>query len=213
MTKSERLLHLIELLRRNQPMSLSELCAACRVSQRTMYRDIQSLSRLNVPVYFKDGYCLRDGTGAIKDELSADDIELIFFSMRNCLLAEYPYFDKKFKAIEQVFQSQLPKTAADSSRLFIGKRNCIEAGNHRHSDVLDRFFQAVRYQRMISFRSDADGTRNRSSRSGDGAEMEGLFIPMAVRVREDGIYLLISRDKDSKPIEIALTAVRELTLA
>ena len=56
MSKSDRLLHEINLLKTRQTLYASDIAKECGVSKRTIYRDILSLSTARIPVYFDDGY-------------------------------------------------------------------------------------------------------------------------------------------------------------
>lgn len=58
MSKYDRLLHLLNLLRSRHKLQASDLARECEVSERTIYRDIMSLSSANIPIYFDDGYKL-----------------------------------------------------------------------------------------------------------------------------------------------------------
>ncbi|MCH9032280.1 MAG: HTH domain-containing protein, partial [candidate division Zixibacteria bacterium] len=56
MTKAERLFHIVRFLRVRGKADISELAEECSVSHRTVYRDILSLSELNVLIYYENGY-------------------------------------------------------------------------------------------------------------------------------------------------------------
>jgi predicted DNA-binding transcriptional regulator YafY len=58
MSKYDRLLHLLNLLRSSNNLKAVDLARKCEVSERTIYRDIMSLSSANIPIYFDDGYKL-----------------------------------------------------------------------------------------------------------------------------------------------------------
>lgn len=63
MTKASRLIRLITLLRSHRSMSCARLARELGVSERTVYRDIDSLSEVNVPVYYDgSGYHLQDNS-------------------------------------------------------------------------------------------------------------------------------------------------------
>ena len=58
MTKSERLIFILSLLRGNKFLRASDLAGKCGVSERTIYRDIISISGINIPIYYENGYRL-----------------------------------------------------------------------------------------------------------------------------------------------------------
>ncbi len=62
MRKIERLLYILSLLRTNHWLKASDLARKCEVSERSIYRDIISISEANIPIYFDGGYrLLHDG--------------------------------------------------------------------------------------------------------------------------------------------------------
>lgn len=58
MSKYDRLIHVLNLLRSRKSLKAADIARECEVSERTVYRDILALSSANVPVYFDDGYKL-----------------------------------------------------------------------------------------------------------------------------------------------------------
>ncbi|HUV30283.1 MAG TPA: YafY family protein [Acidobacteriota bacterium] len=58
MPKYDRLLHILNLLRSRRNLNAARLAQECGVTERSIYRDILSLSEANVPIYFDRGYKL-----------------------------------------------------------------------------------------------------------------------------------------------------------
>jgi hypothetical protein len=56
MKKAERLLYILSLLRANKRLRARDLALKCGVTERTIYRDVISISGSNIPIYFEDGY-------------------------------------------------------------------------------------------------------------------------------------------------------------
>ncbi|MFH2035785.1 MAG: YafY family protein [Candidatus Zixiibacteriota bacterium] len=56
MPKYDRLLFILNLLRSRKNMNAEALAEECGVTPRTIYRDIISLSEMNVPIYYDRGY-------------------------------------------------------------------------------------------------------------------------------------------------------------
>jgi predicted DNA-binding transcriptional regulator YafY len=55
-SKHDRLLQLLSMLRRRRRHSVKDLARECGVSVRTVYRDINTLSEANYPIYYDSGY-------------------------------------------------------------------------------------------------------------------------------------------------------------
>jgi len=58
MSKYDRLLFVLNLLRGRPGLSADQLARECEISERTIYRYITSLSSANIPIYFDKGYRL-----------------------------------------------------------------------------------------------------------------------------------------------------------
>ena len=84
---------------------IRELAVECSVSQLTVYRDILSLSELNVPIYYDNGYRLSRSQDLGAFRVTLEQYELIRFALRFNPLYEMPYFEGKLKAIDLMIQS------------------------------------------------------------------------------------------------------------
>jgi predicted DNA-binding transcriptional regulator YafY len=58
MSKAERIIYILSLLRCHRFLRARDLAEKCDVSERTIYRDIISISGTNIPIYFQNGYRL-----------------------------------------------------------------------------------------------------------------------------------------------------------
>ena len=58
MSKYDRLLYILNLLRSRKTLNAARLAEECGVTERSIYRDIISLSEANVPIYYDNGYKL-----------------------------------------------------------------------------------------------------------------------------------------------------------
>jgi predicted DNA-binding transcriptional regulator YafY len=58
MAKYDRLFHILNLLRSRRSLSAKRLAEECQVTERSIYRDLISLSEANIPVYYDKGYKL-----------------------------------------------------------------------------------------------------------------------------------------------------------
>ncbi|MFZ1684640.1 MAG: HTH domain-containing protein [Candidatus Zixiibacteriota bacterium] len=102
MTKSERLLYLIRLMREGKGIRLKTLSETCQVSQRTVYRDLISLSRVNVPVRLeKSGYRIarENSSLAILAEFP-DERDLVRLILRTTELARIDLFADRIVSLD-----------------------------------------------------------------------------------------------------------------
>lgn len=61
MPKYDRLLYILNLLRSRRSLNAERLAEECQVTERSIYRDIISLSEANIPIYYDHGYKLASG--------------------------------------------------------------------------------------------------------------------------------------------------------
>jgi predicted DNA-binding transcriptional regulator YafY len=60
MSKAERIIYILTLLRNHRYLKAKDLADRCGVSERTIYRDLISISSSNIPIYYNNGYRLVD---------------------------------------------------------------------------------------------------------------------------------------------------------
>ncbi len=58
MAKYDRLLYILNLLRSRKTLNAARIARECEVTERSIYRDIISLSEANIPIYYDRGYKL-----------------------------------------------------------------------------------------------------------------------------------------------------------
>ncbi len=200
MTKAERLLFLSNLIRNRGPVFVEELASECEVSSRTIYRDINSLSRMNFPVYYDNGYRLSRDTTSIGGVLSADDVDLICFALRNNVLAEYPFFKRKFSVIEQLLKTKVKQGKERQINLFQFERQGQKDLTPQELRIISRFVEAAIERKKI-----------RISTKGK-AKHDGTVIPVSVRRRPDATYLVQATDIHAPLEEILVTSITKIEI-
>jgi predicted DNA-binding transcriptional regulator YafY len=108
MTKAERLLFIVNLFRIRKAISLEELAQECEVSKRTIYRDLISLSDLNIPVYFDRGYRLSRDVSLPALNFTKEEEEIIGFCLQNSMLCRSQHFRNILRNIELKILSAVP---------------------------------------------------------------------------------------------------------
>jgi predicted DNA-binding transcriptional regulator YafY len=79
MTKYDRLLYILNLLRSRRNMTAGRLAKECGVTERSIYRDILALSEANIPIYYDNGYKL--ASDSFLPPLNFDYDEYLFLKM------------------------------------------------------------------------------------------------------------------------------------
>jgi predicted DNA-binding transcriptional regulator YafY len=85
MAKLENILLLVNLLHHRRCVSLETMKKMCGVSNRTLFRYIQTISGANIPIYYDrdlGGYRLLDSPGMQIDNINIDEAIIVAFALR-----------------------------------------------------------------------------------------------------------------------------------
>ncbi|MDE6141368.1 MAG: YafY family transcriptional regulator, partial [Bacilli bacterium] len=104
--KNNRLFGIVYLLLSNENMTAKKLADYFEVSTRTIYRDIEALSELHIPIYMnkgkKGGICLTDNYKLDKALLTDDEQKEILFSLQGINKLQIAT-DKTYNKLQSVF--------------------------------------------------------------------------------------------------------------
>ena len=114
MTKTERLLFILNLFRVKKSARIDELAAECNVSRRTIYRDLQVLIAMDIPIYCNDGYNLVDKISMPPLNFTREEQELLGYCLMNTPLKRSPRFAEKIRNIELKIISAIPHIKRNS---------------------------------------------------------------------------------------------------
>jgi predicted DNA-binding transcriptional regulator YafY len=113
-SKLDRLLLILNLLRSRRNLKASTLAKECEVSERTIFRDIQALSQARVPVYFEDGYKLLTDAFLPPLNLTIDELLTIYLGLSSEPVQSIECLRKLAKQALVKLESSIPvKTKAD----------------------------------------------------------------------------------------------------
>lgn len=120
MRKMERLLYILSLLRTNHWFKASDLAKKCEVSERTIYRDIISISEANIPIYFDGGYRLLHNGFLPPVNLSESEAEFLLSLLRSSLFeGDKPYGKTAAVIIDKINAGR--SKARESKPISIGE--------------------------------------------------------------------------------------------
>jgi predicted DNA-binding transcriptional regulator YafY len=151
MSRAERLLDLIQLLRRHRrPVAGAALAAEIGVSLRTLYRDIETLKAQGAPIDGEAGvgYVLRPGFMLPPLMLSEEEIEALVLGSRWVSERADGLLGKAARNLLAKIGAVLPddlKDGIDASGLLIGPGAAIAAGDAE----LTAIRQAIRSERAM----------------------------------------------------------------
>lgn len=183
MTKAERLMFLVTMIRNRGVVLVREMADECDVSPRTIYRDMKSLLKLNIPLYYENGYRMARDIEFPFGGFDPEDMEFICYSLRNNPLSKHPFFTRKFRVMEQKIQVRLTRrqrAGQESLFLFEKKSHLIE--KNRESDIIAKFLRAINERRKIAVSLEVGDIGGRAC------------TPLAVKLRQSEPYLLLATE-------------------
>ena len=77
MAKSDRLLYLVNLIKSNHNSTAKQLAEKCGVSERTIFRYINSLATASLPIYYDHGYKFMDNAFLPTINLTDEELSLV----------------------------------------------------------------------------------------------------------------------------------------
>jgi len=203
--RAGRLLKVLMTLQTRDKVTARELADACETSVRTLYRDIEALSEMGVPVYSErgsdGGYRLLDGYRTRLNGLSAKEAEALF-------LAGIPGPAKDLGLYPTLADAQLKLHAALPEKLRQGadrlqSRFLLDVpdwfSEQEKADNLPGLMTAVLDQRRIQM----------NYRSWKG-ERERVVDPLGVVLKSGAWYMVARCESDLRTFRV--TRIRSLTV-
>lgn len=107
MNKYDRMLHILNLLRSKKNMNAEALAKECAVTERTIYRDIISLSEMEIPIYYENGYKLASDNFLPPLNFSFDEYQLLCKALDASPLIKTDLYQKTYKNLKAKIDSCL----------------------------------------------------------------------------------------------------------
>ena len=203
MTKSERLLFIVNLFRVKKRVTLAELAQECEVSKRTIYRDLLSLSGLSIPVYFDNGYRLAREISLPALNFSEDEQEIIGFSLRNSCLARSVHLKSKLRIIEMKILSALPEETKKRKKDWLnhsirGQATLGQGFTAREDAILGEFCRALFGRNTLVLQLEDSGQKISS------------LHPIQLEIKGQRWDLCFAQEDDIKVLKVPLKKVASL---
>ena len=201
MSKTERLMTVLGLVRDRGPVSLQTIASECGISPRTVYRYIESLQKLHYPVYFDDGYRMRREVALPATDLSPDEIALIRFCLRNNPFLNDNYFVRQFERIDRKLGRRLDYSGERGSTIFESGRDTFISDGARQADpLLERFTDAIVRRRQVRM--------TRSSMAGE----EQVVTPVSIRLKRGHVELVYREGNSGRTHSIVRDLVASMQI-
>jgi len=196
--KLERLVKLVRLTRGREVKTVREMSQACGVSQRTIYRYLDTLSRLRLPEELEtDRWASASRRGQTK--LDPDDWCLLSYVIDHNVLADQAFFSARLAGIRKRLRPRLCPAGGYQTGRWLEvvpqkKKSTRTAGK----DLLGRYVDACKSSRRVRLRL----------RGRKGAVM--VVRPRAIRLTSDRICLVLSDVKDETVLQFDLDEIGAL---
>lgn len=112
MSKYDRLLHILNLLRSRRTLNARRLAEECQVTERSIYRDLITLSEANVPIYYDKGYKLASGNFLPPLNFTAEEYACLQLALESSPLAKA---GRKADTIRQI-KAKIDCSLSDSTK-------------------------------------------------------------------------------------------------
>ncbi len=148
MKKTERLLYIVSVLRTNRRLRACDLARRCEVTERTIYRDIISISEANIPIYYDGGYKLLHNGFLPPGNLSPHEAGFLLSLLQSPLFSSGKLYHETIRRISDKIRSE-EISLPDMGAINIGAVSTERPGNHKHAPKLE---QAIRERRIVRIR-------------------------------------------------------------
>lgn len=142
MTKHDRLLYILNLLRARKSLNASALAGECSVTERTIYRDIISLSEAEVPIYFDRGYKLASDSFLPPLNFNFDEYQAVKLALESTPLRRTARYGEAIRRVRAKIEAglndsvkQRRRTAVDAMSMDIPSTEDPRAGERYFGDI------------------------------------------------------------------------------
>jgi predicted DNA-binding transcriptional regulator YafY len=176
MRKMERLLYILSLLRTNHWLKASDLAKKCEVSERTIYRDVISISEANIPIYFDGGYRLLHNGFLPPVNLSESEADFLLSLLRSSLFeGDKPYGKTATVIIDKINAGR--SSARETKPISIGEVGTEKEDEYRITRQIE---DAIREKVVIEMHY----------LSLKGEKTKRVIAPYALTFRKRAWYLI-----------------------
>ncbi|MBD3402085.1 WYL domain-containing protein [candidate division GN15 bacterium] len=119
MAKYDRLLYILNLLRTRRNLNAARLATECGVTERSIYRDILSLSEANVPVYYDNGYKLASDNFLPPLNFDFEEYTAAKLAIESTPLAAAENYREPLRRVRAKIEAGLSEVVRDRKRMAI----------------------------------------------------------------------------------------------
>ncbi|MCP4684002.1 MAG: HTH domain-containing protein [bacterium] len=201
MAKVERLMQLSNLIKKREAISVKEMSRACGVSQRTIYRYLNTLAKLGTQEFGTEGSSADSRASGSWEGLDGSDLDMIDFCLRQNPLTRLPFFLERLSRVRRKVRARRRHGAAEPSHFVLAEDDHDEVSDSGESEMLERFIRAKVDGRRVTISLD------------DSQGPPRAMIPRAVKISRGGVALVVSERPGNDVEEIGLTRIKRLVVS
>lgn len=203
MLKSERLFFLAQLVKNRAPITIKQMSQECGVCERTLYRDINSLSELNVPIFHDPGkgYRLARNIEFRFGEIRSDEAELILFCLYHNPLNKSPFFKRRLMLLKEVLQQKFESHTFYKIDKFFLYEATYKGFSEKHEEKIIKFVFALFSQNYVSVSEKQKLSTNH------------ILIPVGIRFKESGAAFVFYSEETQFDLRIDVEDIEAISIA
>ncbi len=109
MSKTSRLLLILNLIRSRRDLRAKDLALECGVTERTIYRDINAISSANIPIYFEKGYKFLTDAFLPPLNFSLEEYLALYLGLNSEIINSNPILKDSAKRVIAKIESVMPE--------------------------------------------------------------------------------------------------------
>lgn len=155
MAKYDRLLFILNLLRTRRNLNAAMIAAECGVTERTIYRDVISISEANVPIYYDRGYKYASDNFLPPLNFNIDEYLTLISILESSPLYKSGLETKKIRSIKAKIEACLSQNVR-KEKSYTSNPTSIHIKSTETGKIKNRFYatieQGIRESKIIRLR-------------------------------------------------------------
>ena len=197
MSKIDRLIALVRLKQGGKKMTVREMSKVCGVSQRTLYRYLNTLSKLDLLAELAP-FSSRRTVRSDSIRLSADETNLLRYALENNPLAAYSHFGGYFRRLRRKLGLNRGRSAKCEVYQFKAVRS--SGAVPAIDSLLDVCAKACAEERPVKIRFRGRGSQVR------------MVWPRGILVKGDRMSMHVVGSEQGRPQELELSRIHKVDL-
>lgn len=142
MSKYDRLLYILNLLRARKNLNARLLATECGVTERSIYRDILALSEANIPIYYDNGYKLASDSFLPPLNFDVEEYSCLKLALDSTPLTKIAKYNRLIKEIQAKIDSRLSESVRQQER-FTPATTTVEIDASVTESRGEKYYQTI----------------------------------------------------------------------